>query len=639
MLQEYFCSLLNLRTADTATVFTSKSNHIDVEPTTSKPSYLVPPTSSASLEMDLNKLIYLSTQQHTISKANQPGDAPFSLLNPSQHTLSVITPTSSAAKAAEHIKVEQSDSGTLDLTVQPQHRPTTTNTSSNVASAVGEQFTPAPAAISTSTATTTTNNNSSSGGILSGSSKSASSQLEHVLQRFQQSATMTLNGPSSGDWFNYSRSLAAASANPNTEAATVAAALELAKSSRNITATSNNIASSSATTASGGDLTTLDLRVGHRAAPSTSTAAGHSHSASKDTHPFPSYLSNPPFPIQKPPLLTPSDQDNACERSETFIEGENIACFNIGGEKRLCFPQIINIVLSTFTYQDIVDAIKELHIYSAVCSPEQMEVLKRFHDIPVVVPSCGLITKTDAHRLCSTLLSASSAAVPPNVDFARLPREEKVIAVYHECFGRTTGLYVPSLYDSEVAKCIQCEECRGLFTPAAFVSHSHRARGENRTCHWGFDPANWRHYILPVEDCTYDDRALPTGSAADFVPACSGGRKAFKAKVKAAAASISPLDAANIEGAYHNKSVLAARKILKDMKQKFATDSTGASGNASSRRTHSVGSASTVAAVAAAKRKLEEVSATSFSCSPLISTLRKLSLFLFFFRDKFLISN
>ena len=109
--------------------------------------------------------------------------------------------------------------------------------------------------------------------------------------------------------------------------------------------------------------------------------------------------------------------------------------------------------------------------------------------------------------------------------------------------------------------------------------------------------------------------------------------------MKAAAASISPLDAANIEGAYHNKSVLAARKILKDMKQKFATDSTGASGNASSRRTHSVGSASTVAAVAAAKRKLEEVSATSFSCSPLISTLRKLSLFLFFFRDKFLISN
>ena len=31
-------------------------------------------------------------------------------------------------------------------------------------------------------------------------------------------------------------------------------------------------------------------------------------------------------------------------------------------------------------------------------------------------------------------------------------------------------------------------------SPAKFVCHSH-SKQENRTCHWGFDSANWAAYI------------------------------------------------------------------------------------------------------------------------------------------------
>lgn len=577
MLEQYLGSLLKhqSRTADTANPFRKKST-IDVEYSSSRPPLVDP--RSAFLEMDLNKLIYLSTQQHTIPKPHlSTASSSSSAQHPTQqhnNTLStVIRPTGSAK--AEETRVEHQDSG-IDLSV-PLQRHSTSNEhfASPGAPVIGSQL--------------------SSSGCTKGSkstSSTTSTQLEHVLQSFQQSATMTLNGPSS-DWLSYSRSLAAVTA--QNQNADIVAALELATNSGNINANSTSTSSTGTVPGGSSESTTLDLRIGSRAVSSSTS--------NKDSHLFTSLLSKPPFPIQQPPLLTPPDQDN-CERSETLIEGENIACFSIGGEKRLCFPQIINIVLEGFTYQDIVDAIKELQIYSATCSTEQMEVLKRFNDIPVIAPSCGLITKTDAHRLCSTMLSSSSSSNVSNVDFSRLP----VIAVYHECFGRTRGLYAPSLYDSETARCIQCEECPGVFTPSAFVSHSHRSRAENRTCHWGFDPANWRHYILPVEDCTYEERSsVNSSSALDFVPVCSGGRKAFKAKVKAAAASISLLDAANIEGAYHNKTILGVRKILKDLKQKFAVDGSGPV--STSKRAHSVGSTSLGAAIAA-KRKLADVSTT-----------------------------
>ena len=41
---------------------------------------------------------------------------------------------------------------------------------------------------------------------------------------------------------------------------------------------------------------------------------------------------------------------------------------------------------------------------------------------------------------------------------------------------------------------VECTECRSYLSPQKFVSHSH-SKQENRTCHWGFDSANWAAYI------------------------------------------------------------------------------------------------------------------------------------------------
>ncbi|OTF77773.1 ski-like protein, partial [Euroglyphus maynei] len=218
---------------------------------------------------------------------------------------------------------------------------------------------------------------------------------------------------------------------------------------------------------------------------------------------FDPLLAPPPFPIQQPPLLTPPDQGpSRSERSETRLEGELIACFMVGGERRLCVPQIFNIVLRDFSLQQINQVIEELQINCSTCTRDQMEVLKMAGDIPPMAPSCGLITKTDAHRLCSTLLGAATggsgagnSSQKAGLDFLNAP----YILVYHECFGRCVGRYAPSLYQHPSAQCIQCDECMASFTPYAFVCHSHKPR-ENRTVHWGFDPTNWRSYLLPIED-------------------------------------------------------------------------------------------------------------------------------------------
>ena len=45
-----------------------------------------------------------------------------------------------------------------------------------------------------------------------------------------------------------------------------------------------------------------------------------------------------------------------------------------------------------------------------------------------------------------------------------------------------------------VTLCSECAECQSYLSPQKFVSHSH-SKHENRTCHWGFDSANWTSYI------------------------------------------------------------------------------------------------------------------------------------------------
>ncbi|KAK6177657.1 hypothetical protein SNE40_015714 [Patella caerulea] len=199
------------------------------------------------------------------------------------------------------------------------------------------------------------------------------------------------------------------------------------------------------------------------------------------------FLAPPPFPIQQMPVFTPVDTSRS-DKSETILEGETIACFMVGGEKRLCLPQILNTVLRDFTLQQINTVCDELHIFCSRCNHEQLETLKLTAILPFTAPSCGLITKTDAERLCNALLHGS----PEKYSDPPSPNSFKV---YHECFGKCKGIFHPELYVEPDAKCIQCVDCNGLFSPSKFVCHSHKAL-ENRTCHWGFDSANWRAYLL-----------------------------------------------------------------------------------------------------------------------------------------------
>ncbi|XP_034027785.1 v-ski avian sarcoma viral oncogene homolog a isoform X2 [Thalassophryne amazonica] len=222
----------------------------------------------------------------------------------------------------------------------------------------------------------------------------------------------------------------------------------------------------------------------------------------KEPEPEPALQHLPP-PVMPGPLFIPSDRST--ERCETLLEGETISCFVVGGEKRLCLPQILNTVLRDFTLQQINCVCDELHIYCSRCTADQLEILKVMGILPFSAPSCGLITKTDAERLCNALIYGG--AYPPRCkkELSGGPLEleltERSFKVYHECFGKCKGLFVPELYSSPSAACIQCMDCRLMYPTHKFVVHSHKAQ-ENRTCHWGFDSANWRAYILLSQDYT-----------------------------------------------------------------------------------------------------------------------------------------
>lgn len=213
---------------------------------------------------------------------------------------------------------------------------------------------------------------------------------------------------------------------------------------------------------------------------------------------LPSLRTQTPSVLPGPLLIAP---DRSTERCETVLEREIISCFVVGGEKRLCLPQILNSVLRDFTLQQINAVCDELHIYCSRCTAEQLEILKIMGILPFAAPSCGLITQTDAERLCNSLLH--SGALPPRLGqgLACSLYTDRAFKVYHECFGKCKGLFMPKLYTNPHAACIQCLDCRLIFPTQKFVVHSHK-RLENRTCHWGFDSSNWRAYILLDQDYT-----------------------------------------------------------------------------------------------------------------------------------------
>ncbi|XP_031415134.1 ski-like protein isoform X2 [Clupea harengus] len=223
-----------------------------------------------------------------------------------------------------------------------------------------------------------------------------------------------------------------------------------------------------------------------------SAKTGQEASSTAHLNPMPS----PPI-LGGGPLLVPCD--SSTELTHSLLEGESISCFAVGGEKRLCLPQVLNSVLRDFSLQQINAVCDELYVYCSRCDAEQLHILKVLGILPFNVPSCGLITLTDAQRLCNALLRPGTALPPElgaKLSAQGLLRESgDAFQVEHQCLGKCQGLFVPQFYVAPNAPCVQCVECQLLFSPQNFVMHSHKS-SDKRTCHWGFDSAKWPCYLL-----------------------------------------------------------------------------------------------------------------------------------------------
>ncbi|XP_041924855.1 SKI-like proto-oncogene b isoform X1 [Alosa sapidissima] len=192
------------------------------------------------------------------------------------------------------------------------------------------------------------------------------------------------------------------------------------------------------------------------------------------------------------PLLVPPD--SSTELTLCSLEGEPISCFSVGGEWRLCLPQVLNTVLRDFSLQQINAVCDQLYVYCSRCDAAQLHVLKVMGVLPAGAPSCGLITLTDAQRLCNALLHPGDAAPRDQDESEKEGKDGGGFWVEHQCLGKCQGLFVPRLYTAVDVPCIRCAQCRVLFSPKRFVMHSHR-RPDKRTCHWGFDSDKWACYL------------------------------------------------------------------------------------------------------------------------------------------------
>jgi len=213
------------------------------------------------------------------------------------------------------------------------------------------------------------------------------------------------------------------------------------------------------------------------------------------------------------PVFSPKDKESSSLK-ETLLEGRNISCFNVGGEDRLCLTQLLQLVLHSLPLSRIHQACDELQIFCSTCTPTQLAALKLSRVLPISAAQCGLITKSDAERLCSLLLQQqptqrspmSSPPPPPSSPAVSPPRGDPTqFRVQHKCFGDCVGILHPQSYSSPGARCIECSECQSYLSPQRFVCHSHQPP-ETRTCHWGFDSGNWAAYIQVCEDYGDEER-------------------------------------------------------------------------------------------------------------------------------------
>ena len=213
---------------------------------------------------------------------------------------------------------------------------------------------------------------------------------------------------------------------------------------------------------------------------------------------------------------------NTSPLMETLLHNERISCFIVGGEKRLCLHDILNTILKDFSVQQINNACQKLQIACLESTPKQLEILKKSHLLPSGAPNCGLLTQTNAERLCAYLLDyclsvqgppppptppSSVSSISPSTSPSALSNsstsssspasKRHALKVVHECFGKTYGHVHVHMYAKSDSACVECDTCRKLYTPKNFVCHTHKY--ESHTRHWGFDSANWRVYLKLVD--------------------------------------------------------------------------------------------------------------------------------------------
>lgn len=179
---------------------------------------------------------------------------------------------------------------------------------------------------------------------------------------------------------------------------------------------------------------------------------------------------------------------------ETLLHNERISCFIVGGEKRLCLHDILNTVLKDFSVQQINNACQKLQIACLESSVKQLEILKKNQLLPTGAPNCGLLTQTNAERLCAYLMDSTlSQSTPAQLSPTYQHQKPQKLKVVHECFGKTYGHLYMSLYARSDSACVECDTCHKFYTPKNFVCHSHKYESNIR--HWGFDSENWRIYL------------------------------------------------------------------------------------------------------------------------------------------------
>lgn len=189
------------------------------------------------------------------------------------------------------------------------------------------------------------------------------------------------------------------------------------------------------------------------------------------------------------PRIPPPKRHDNFTFKETIIDSVPLACFSSGGEKRVCYTELVTKVLKDFDSKEIDANRDRLQIYCPRCSPQQLELFKLAGVLPWSSAAANFISKTDSFRLIGVLTASEVPRRPSRI----FPVDS--LEVYHECFGGCVGTLEIDKYTDPYAKCITCSHCDGIFSPRRFVIHNH-SYSEIHTCHWGFDDAKWRLYLM-----------------------------------------------------------------------------------------------------------------------------------------------